>query len=354
MPKQKKHKLLKGALGLAAASGAVYFGFGNLLYSQTLSRKAAGRGFVKEEILAGGPLETTQKSRLDKLFEKLSDEASGVNAVFSQPWFPVYQDGVKWYLEQNPEKAVTVSPRGARVHAEIIRSEEPSDLWLISLHGYSGRIWGSGPLVKRFHEWGFNALMPHACGHGENEDNCASMGWLDRIDLLAWIDYLNHEYDNPKIVLYGGSMGGATVMMTVGEELPPNVVCAIEDCGYTSAYDIFDLQARETFHTGAITPFGLSALDSVVRRRAGFSLKEASSVEQLKKARTPTLFVHGDADKAVPFEMLQRVYDAAACEKEMLVAHGAGHGEAMYQPELFYGTVKRFIDKYLIQHEQST
>ena len=354
MAKQKRYKFLKSILSVATAAVVAYFGFGAFLFNQTLSRKAADRGYIKEDILAGMVV-PKKKSVLEKLFVKIAGEASGMEGFFETPYFPVYQEGVKWYLEKNPEKVVTDSPRGINIHAEIIRAddicgENPSDLWLICLHGYSGRIWGSGPIVKKFHAWGFNALMPHACGHGDSEDRFVSMGWFDRLDALAWIDYLNREYDNPKIVLYGGSMGGATVMMAVGEELPENVVCAIADSGYTSAYDVFDMQARTTFHTGPITKPGLHALNTVARLRAGFSLRDASSAAQLEKAKTPVLFIHGDADKAVPFHMMQEVYDAAACEKEMFAAPGAGHGEAMYYyPERFDDAVRGFIDRHLFK-----
>ena len=40
------------------------------------------------------------------------------------------------------------------------------------------------------------------------------------------------------------------------------------------------------------------------------------------------LFIHGDADTFVPFEMLDEVYNAAKVEKEKLIVPGAGHGEA--------------------------
>ena len=35
----------------------------------------------------------------------------------------------------------------------------------------------------------------------------------------------------------GVSMGAATVMMTAGEPLPPNVRAIVEDCGYTTAWE---------------------------------------------------------------------------------------------------------------------
>ena len=36
-------------------------------------------------------------------------------------------------------------------------------------------------------------------------------------------------------------------MMVSGEELPDNVKCIIEDCGYTSVWDEFKLQLKEVF-----------------------------------------------------------------------------------------------------------
>jgi len=171
------------------------------------------------------------------------------------------------------------------------------------------------------------------------------MGWHDRIDIIAWIDYLCREYNHPKIILHGISMGAATVMMATGEALPPNVVCAISDCGFTSVWDVYAYQTKNTLHLPAF-PI-VYAMETVTRLRSGFSIKEASSVEQVKKSKTPTLFIHGEADDFVPFWMLDKVYQAAACEKEKLAVPGAGHAEAPFQPELYYGAVQNFIGRYL-------
>ena len=57
----------------------------------------------------------------------------------------------------------------------------------------------------------------------------------------------------------------------------------------------------------------------------GFWFKDASAVEQLKKSRTPTLFIHGDKDDFVLFENLDKVYNACAAPKEKYVIHGAEH-----------------------------
>ena len=51
------------------------------------------------------------------------------------------------------------------------------------------------------------------------------MGWLERNDLLDWIRLIVDSDDQARILLFGGSMGATTVMMTTGTpELPRNVI----------------------------------------------------------------------------------------------------------------------------------
>ena len=44
------------------------------------------------------------------------------------------------------------------------------------------------------------------------------MGWDDRYDIMGWIDYLVSQNPQAQIILYGVSMGGATVMDVAGEK----------------------------------------------------------------------------------------------------------------------------------------
>ena len=82
--------------------------------------------------------------------------------------------------------------------------------------------------------------------------------------------------------------------------------------------------------------------------RAGYSLKKASSIKQIKKYKIPILFIHGDKDNFVPFYMLDRLYQAATCKKEKLVIKNAGHAEAQcIDPEKYWHTVRKFIKRYI-------
>ena len=68
----------------------------------------------------------------------------------------------------------------------------------------------------------------------------------------------------------------------------------------------------------------------VAKRKAKYDIKEASALEQVKKSKTPILFIHGSKDDFVPEYMCQKLFDAAGCEKEKLIINGAGHTDGIY------------------------
>lgn len=86
----------------------------------------------------------------------------------------------------------------------------------------------------------------------------------------------------------------------------------------------------------------------VAKIRAGYSLGEASSIEQVKKSKTPILYIHGDQDDFVPYFMMEELYKATNSEKEMLTIEGAGHAKASeVDPETYWTTVIKFTNKYV-------
>ena len=236
---------------------------------------------------------------------------------------------------------------GLLLVARELAAKEPSHLWAVCVHGFSGNGLNLGLAARHWHEQGWNVLLPDLRGSGDSEGDYYGMGWLDRHDIIGWIRGTVLEKDpGAQVVLHGVSMGAATVMMTTGEQLPENGRAAVEDCGYTDVWEEFTIQLRKVF---GLPQFPIMHIANIMaKRRAGYSFREASSVRQVKKSRTPTLFIHGGEDTFVPFFMLDEVYGAAACEKEKLVVSGAQHGESVQlEPQRYWDTVHAFVGKYL-------
>jgi fermentation-respiration switch protein FrsA (DUF1100 family) len=237
------------------------------------------------------------------------------------------------------------------VATEIVQSGAAftgnSGKWAIVIHGYTSDRNHMYPEAKIFYDAGYNILMPDCRASGDSGGKVISMGWFDRLDMKGWVNRLVKDNPDCRILLYGISMGGATVMMTSGEELPPQVKCFIEDCGYTSAWDEFVYQAKQLF---GLPPFPIMYMANTVCRMWGhFGLKEASSLNQLAKCTKPMLFIHGDADTFVPYAMLARNY-AAKTEgvKDELIVHGAAHGLSYWTaPDEYKAKVLGFADMYM-------
>ena len=250
-----------------------------------------------------------------------------------------------WFLQHSQDRWLT-SRDGLLLHACCLPRETNSHRYAVLCHGYGNQPSGMAGYARRFYDLGFSLLVPAARAHERSEGDYAGMGWPERQDILDWIDTLITDDPEAEIFLFGVSMGGATVMMAAGEDLPGNVKCIIEDCGYSSVWDEFALQLKELF--GLPTFPLLNAASLVCQLRAGYGFQEASAVEQLKAASLPMLFIHGEEDTFVPYSMLDVVYGAcASAEKEKLSVPGAAHARSVdAEPELYWTTVTAFLEKY--------
>ena len=257
------------------------------------------------------------------------------------------QEDEDWLIKASnyTDKYIT-SYDDLKLHAYEIINENPTDKWAIVVHGYTSEGKLVSAKAKHLYDMGYNVLVPDLRGHGTSEGDYIGMGWHDRLDVVNWIDTTIKENPNAKIVLHGTSMGAATVLMVSGEELPSNVKAIIADCGYTSAWDEFTYQLDALF---GLKPFPVMQLSNIVTKiKSGYSLKDASALEQVKNSKTPILFIHGDEDDFVPYSMMEELYDATSSEKEMITIEGAGHDDSyLVNPTLYWNTITEFLNKYI-------
>ena len=253
----------------------------------------------------------------------------------------------KWLInESNYNDEYINSFDNLKLHAYIVENKVKTNKWAIVVHGYAGNGELMSDRAKYFYEMGYNVLIPDLRGHGQSEGDYIGMGWDDRLDIISWVNYIIEENPKSEIALYGTSMGAATVLMTSGENLPSNVKAIISDCAYTSVLDEFKYELK-TFLNLSYVPL-INITDLITMIRAGYSFKEASAINQVKKAKVPILFIHGDRDKFVPYYMMNELYEATNSPKEKLTVEGAEHANSdLVNPYLYWLTVKDFLDLYI-------
>lgn len=253
----------------------------------------------------------------------------------------------EWVDEQKFEEWTMETEDNLELKGYFLESDQPSDKVVVMAHGYLGHAMDMGLFGKHYYEQkGYNIFTADARGHGASGGDYYGFGWHDRHDYKAWIDRIVETYGkDTEIILHGVSMGAATMLMTAGEDLPDNVKAVIADSPYTSVHDLFAYQMDRMFNLPAF-PF-LPSTSVVTNIRAGYSLTEASALDQVKKADIPILYIHGNADTFVPTRMSKALYNNTNSEAELMTVDGANHGEPyVVAKEKYIDNVNAFLKKH--------
>lgn len=263
-------------------------------------------------------------------------------------WRNAVAQGNEWVASHQTQGVEITACDGLRLHGLFVPAEggaQKSRKFLLAIHGYrSGPMREYYYMLPFYHSLGYHVLMPDDRAHGQSEGKYIGFGWLDRLDCIAWADYIVETYGpDCEIVLQGISMGAATVMNASGEKLPPQVKGIIEDCGFSTAKGVFAHEAKLRYKLPA-WPL-IPAASMVCRLAAGYSFAQDEPVRQIQRATAPFLFIHGSRDDFVPTPMVHEVYDACPTHKTKLIVEGAAHAMAYLEDrEGYEKAVKAFLE----------
>lgn len=249
-------------------------------------------------------------------------------------------------LKERPfEEVSVVSHDGLTLTGKYYNVKDGAPLD-IGFHGYKSNPYTdfSGGSELSF-QMGHNLLLVDQRSHGKSEGKTISFGILERQDLLRWVDYSIERFGSDvKILLYGVSMGGATVLMASELPLSHNVKGIIADCPYSSPLEIIqDVGKKEGLPPWLIRPFAILG----ARIFGGFDLVECNARDAVKYTQVPILIIHGEADGFVPQEMS----DFVRSNPEMVTRYtfpNADHGISyLVDTPRYHQIVKEFVNHIL-------
>lgn len=308
--------------------------------------------FILVNFLVSAALVPSFMEKLEA-FQRISDEsfAALVQTSDIKTNRQIARNATKEWLETAESQKISAETAdGYTLIAEEFFPMENSHNWVLLLHGYTGWKEEMYPFAFWYYRQGYHIVAPDLRCQGESEGDFIGMGWTDHFDCALWIDYILSQDPDAEIVIHGQSMGASTALMITGEEsLAQHINAVISDCAYTDAYSMFSDKIKEWFHLPAFPLVDSACL--VLQIRGGYNLKDASALQAVRTSSTPTLFIHGDADDMISIQMSKDLYDAAKCQKELLIVEGAGHAQSQDKnPELYYGTIKAFLEKLETDH----
>lgn len=206
------------------------------------------------------------------------------------------------------ENVITVAFDGVVLFARYFHTADDAPL-AICFHGYRGvaeRDFCCGG--KFLLEEGHNVLLVDQRAHKNSSGHTIAFGEVERNDVLSWVNFALQKFGaDVRIVLYGVSMGAATVLMAADLPLPQNVKGIVADCPYDSPANIIkSVCKQQKLPVPLVYPFiWLGAL-----LFGHFVLGKHSAQQSVTNCNIPILLIHGEADGFVPCAMSKNIFEA--------------------------------------------
>ncbi len=249
--------------------------------------------------------------------------AAGIAAVASCSWIDTKQRQLIFRPSADARQGVAntygfadlslpVGSNGEQIHAwwgkAANAADERAAPSVLFLHGARRNLSGSIGRISRLQDMGFNVLAIDYRGFGKSSGDLPSEAAAYEDALAAW-DWLKRREPYPaRRFIYGYSLGGAVaaeLALRTGEAR-----ALILESTFTSLKDMAERTAAR------FLPLSL-----ILTQRF-------DTLEKIPKLTMPVVIVHGSADKVVPVEMAQRLFEAAPQPKRLLVIDGASHYSA--------------------------
>lgn len=208
---------------------------------------------------------------------------------------------------------------------------------VVFCHGVHAVPWNNFSVIgEDFYKAGYDILLIEQRAHWQSEGKYITYGISEGNDILCWLEWLKSS-PVKEIVLYGVSMGAASIAFASDKITDQRVKAMVLDCGFTSFNDL-----RLHIFQRIRLPFWMAYFAFLLgRKKAKIPLKE-NTKSHLSKTTIPTLFIHGDADYVVPKEHSIANFEACSARKELIIVEKAGHAVACVQGGL--DIRKRILD----------
>lgn len=229
-----------------------------------------------------------------------------------------------WYLPNDTAKAIVIYSHGLfRSRQEMLA--RACDLWK---RGYAG-------LIIDFRR------------HGKSTGKLTSMGYLERLDVIAAVNYVKHELklDLP-VVVCSVSMGAAATLLAAAES--PDIDIIIAESSFLSFKNTI------VHHTKLLLGLPRFPIADTIMLLAklwvGFSDDDFDLRLAVREINDrPILFLADEKDRRMPLEVEEQLFQTCtSTKKEFKIIPEATHGAAYRtNPELYVETVDDFLKKHL-------
>jgi fermentation-respiration switch protein FrsA (DUF1100 family) len=217
------------------------------------------------------------------------------------------------------EDAQFAADDGTALHGWYVPHSDPRAVVLF-LHGNAGNIAGRADFLRRLHDLRVTVLALDYRGYGRSEGSPTEQGVIS--DARAARTWLAEKAGvrPSEIVLWGESLGCGVAI----ELATDGARALILEHAFTSLPDV-------AAHHYSWMPVRL-----LMRNRM-------RAIDKIGEFRGPILQAHGDSDSVIPYQLGQRLFEAANQPKEFLTIPGGDHNDP--RSAKFWEAADRFLSR---------
>ncbi len=208
---------------------------------------------------------------------------------------------------------------------------------ILAAHGYAGVRHSDIHMMLARH--GYGVLSWDFRAHGKSGGEVSTLGFYEILDVEAALDFALQHPGVMHVGAWGGSMGGATLIMATANHL--EIEALVADSSFTSLRDEMNVAIQMSWMRSLIGFFAEQAIGEfgVIEK-----IRPVEVIGQISPR--PVLIIQGLSDSVVPVDSGERLYLASGEPHTLWSEEGVEHVQMFHTfPEQYEQLVITFFDE---------
>ncbi|KAL1224830.1 hypothetical protein V5N11_012913 [Cardamine amara subsp. amara] len=181
-------------------------------------------------------------------------------------------------------------------------------------------------------------------GSGLSGGEHVTLGWNEKDDLKAVVEFLRQDGNISLIGLWGRSMGAVTSLMYGAED--PSIAGMILDSPFSDLVDLMmELVDTYKFRLPKFTvKFAIQFMRRAILKKAKFDIMDLNTIKVAKSSFVPVLFGHALSDDFIRPHHSDRIYEAYIGDKNIIKFEGDHNSP---RPPFYFDSINIFFHNVL-------
>ncbi|CAA0824988.1 alpha/beta-Hydrolases superfamily protein [Striga hermonthica] len=251
----------------------------------------------------------------------------------------------KWYQRKDLE---VVNSRGDTLQCShympIVRPEGNPLPCVIYCHGNSGCRTDASEAAIILLPSNITVFTLDFSGSGLSGGEHVTLGWNEKDDLKAVVDYLRADGNISLIGLWGRSMGAVTSLMYGADD--PSIAGMVLDSPFSDLVDLM-MELVDTYKVRIpkfTVKFAIQYMRRAIQKKAKFDITDLNAIKVAKSCFVPVLFGHATDDDFIQPHHSDRIFDAYVGDKNIIKFEGDHNSP---RPQFYFDSISIFFNNVL-------